>query len=83
MEIYDELPGQRHCPRCAKITTMVKESNQQTRKLEAETDKLSAEADYFRADTNFIGVRIVLQGIATGAAVLGVMIGAVKTFGGV
>ena len=62
---------------------MTKENSPQTRKLEAEADKLSAEADYFRADTNFIGVRIVLQGIATGAAVIGVMIGAIKTFGGV
>ena len=62
---------------------MTKESTPQTKKLEAEADKLSAEADYFRADTNYIGVRIVLQGIATGAAVLGVMIGAIKTFGGV
>ena len=62
---------------------MPKENSPQTRKLEAEADKLSAEADNFRADTNFIGVRIVLQGIATGAAVLGVTIGAIKTFGGV
>jgi len=62
---------------------MTKKNNPQTIKLEAEADKLSAEADYFRADTNYIGVRIVLQGIATGAAVLGVMIGAIKTFGGV
>ena len=62
---------------------MAKEKSPQTIKLEAEADKLSAEADYFRADTNYIGVRIVLQGIATGAAVLGVMIGAIKTFGGV
>ena len=62
---------------------MTKEYNPQTIKLEAEANKLSAEADYFRADTNYIGVRIVLQGIATGAAVLGVMIGAIKTFGGV
>ncbi|MBE9537600.1 MAG: hypothetical protein IMF06_00885 [Proteobacteria bacterium] len=61
---------------------MVKDSNQELKKLQAETDKLSAEADHFRVDTGFIGVRVVLQGAATGAAVFGVVIGAAKMFGG-
>ena len=61
---------------------MANGSKQELQKLQAETDKLSAEADHFRVDTGFIGVRIILQGIATGAAVFGVMIGAAKTFGG-
>ena len=61
---------------------MANDSKQELQKLQAETDKLSAEADHFRVDTGFIGVRIILQGIATGAAVFGVMIGAAKTFGG-
>ena len=61
---------------------MVNDSKQELKKLQAETDKLSAETDHFRVDTGFIGVRIVLQGAATGAAVFGVVIGAAKMFGG-
>jgi len=61
---------------------MANDSNQELKKLQAETDKLSAEADHFRVDTGFIGVRVVLQGAATGAAVFGVVIGAAKMFGG-
>ena len=61
---------------------MTKDSEHALKKLVAETDKLSAEADHFRVDTGFIGVRVVLQGAATGAAVFGVMIGAAKMFGG-
>ncbi|RLA39547.1 MAG: hypothetical protein DRR06_18950 [Gammaproteobacteria bacterium] len=61
---------------------MTKDSNQQLNKLEAEADKLSAEADYLRLDTSYIKFRIVLQGVAAGAAVFGVLIGTVKTFGG-
>ncbi len=61
---------------------MANDSKQELKKLQAETDKLSAEADHLRVDTGLIGVRIILQGVATGAAVFGVMIGAAKTFGG-
>ena len=61
---------------------MAKESNQQLKKLEAEADKLSAEADHLRIDAGFIEIRMILQGIVTGAAVFGVLIGAVRTFGG-
>ena len=61
---------------------MTKDSNQQLKKLEAEADKLSAEADHLRLDTSYIKFRIVLQGIAAGAGVFGVLIGTVKTFGG-
>jgi hypothetical protein len=61
---------------------MANDSKQELKKLQAETDKLSAEADHFRVDTGFIGARIILQGVATGAAVFGVMIAAAKTFGG-
>jgi hypothetical protein len=61
---------------------MANDRNQELKKLQAETDKLSAEADHFRVDTGFIGVRVVLQGAATGAAVFGVVIGAAKMFGG-
>ena len=61
---------------------MTNENKQQLKKLEAEAHKLSAEADRLRIDTGFIEIRIILQGIATGAAVFGVLIGAVQTFGG-
>ena len=61
---------------------MIKDSNQQLKKLEAEANKLSAEADHLRIDAGFIEIRLILQGIATGAAVFGVLIGAVQTFGG-
>lgn len=60
---------------------MTNVSNQELKKIEAEADKLSAEADYFREDTSFIGVRIFLQCIATGAALFGVIIGAAKALG--
>ena len=60
---------------------MANDDKLEIEKLRAETDKLSAEADHFRVDTGFIGVRVVLQGAATGAAVFGVMIGAAKMFG--
>jgi hypothetical protein len=62
-------------------TSMANDSKQERERLWAETDKLSAEADHFRIDAGFIGVRVVLQGAATGAAVFGVMIGAAKMFG--
>lgn len=61
---------------------MANDGKQEIEKLRAETDKLSAEADHFRVDTGFIGVRVVLQGAATGAAIFGVMIGTAKMFGG-
>ena len=61
---------------------MANDIKQEHERLLAETDKLSAEADHFRIDAGFIGVRVVLQGAATGAAVFGVMIGAAKMFGG-
>jgi hypothetical protein len=61
---------------------MANDSKQERERLLAETDKLSAEADHFRIDAGFIGVRVVLQGAATGAAVFGVMIGAAKMFRG-
>jgi hypothetical protein len=61
---------------------MANDSKQERERLLAKTDKLSAEADHFRIDAGFIGVRVVLQGAATGAAVFGVMIGAAKMFGG-
>ena len=61
---------------------MTNENKQQLKKLEAEAHKLSAEADHLRIDTGFIEIRIILQGIAAGAAVFGVLIGAVQTFGG-
>jgi hypothetical protein len=61
---------------------MEKDSKHQLKKLEAETDKLSAEADHFRINASFMEFRMILQGIATGAAVFGVLIGAIQTFGG-
>ena len=60
---------------------MANDIKQERERLLAETDKLSTEADHFRIDAGFIGVRVVLQGAATGAAVFGVMIGAAKMFG--